>query len=163
METSEVSAGELRELLRGRLPEYMVPAAFVLLASMPLTVNGKLDRKALAGLPLEPAGSAEAADTAGEPRTRAEELVAGIFAEVLRLERVGPAADFFALGGHSLLATQVASRLRAAFGVEVAVRTVFEAPTVEAANTGTLPTGSSRANSATKKLTAKSQWIIHGP
>ncbi|HSS52061.1 MAG TPA: condensation domain-containing protein, partial [Thermoanaerobaculia bacterium] len=128
VEASEVSAGELRELLRGRLPEYMVPAAFVLLESMPLTVNGKLDRKALAGLPLEPAGSAGD----GEPRTRTEERVAGIFAEVLSLERVGPAADFFALGGHSLLATQVAARLRTVFGVEVAVRTVFEAPTVAA-------------------------------
>ncbi len=87
----------------------MVPAAFVLLASMPLTVNGKLDRKALAALPLGPAG--EALEAAGEPRTETERRVAAVFAEVLSLERVGPASDFFALGGHSLLATQVASRL----------------------------------------------------
>ncbi|HYX24398.1 MAG TPA: amino acid adenylation domain-containing protein, partial [Thermoanaerobaculia bacterium] len=129
VETSEAPAGELRQSLRDRLPEYMVPAAFVLLKSIPLTVNGKLDRKALAALPLE---AGESADAGVKPRTRTEELVAGIFAEVLSLERVGPAADFFALGGHSLLATQVASRLRNVFGVELAVRVVFEAPTVEA-------------------------------
>src|SRR6185436_1528270 len=123
-----VSAGELRDLLRGRLPEHMVPSAYVLLESMPLTVNGKLDRKALASLPLEP----DAGAGARAPRTQTEELVAGIFAEVLKLERVGPAADFFALGGHSLLATQVASRVRTVFGLELAVRAVFEAPTVEA-------------------------------
>jgi amino acid adenylation domain-containing protein len=119
---------QLRELLRNRLPEYMVPAAYVLLESMPLTVNGKLDRKALAALPLEPgkAGVGEA------PRTPSEELVAGIFAEVLKLEGVGPGADFFELGGHSLLATQVASRVRALFGVDLAVRAVFEAPMVAA-------------------------------
>jgi amino acid adenylation domain-containing protein len=126
--SGEVSAGGLQELLRGRLPEYMVPAAFVLLKSMPLTVNGKLDRKALASLPLEP-GERRDADVA--PRTPTEELVAGIFAEVLTLERVGPAADFFALGGHSLLATQVASRVRTVFGLELGVRAVFETPTVE--------------------------------
>jgi amino acid adenylation domain-containing protein/non-ribosomal peptide synthase protein (TIGR01720 family) len=122
------SAGELRELLRGRLPEYMVPAAFVLLESMPLTANGKLDRRALAGLPLEP----EERSAAGPPRTPAEELVAGIFAEVLSLEGVGAEANFFELGGHSLLATQVASRVRTLFGVDLPVREVFEAPTVEA-------------------------------
>jgi amino acid adenylation domain-containing protein len=121
------AVGELRERLTGRLPEYMVPAAFLVLGAMPLTANGKLDRRALAALPLtsEEAGAAEA------PRTPTEERVAAIFAEVLKLERVGLTADFFTLGGHSLLATQVASRVRTVFGVELGVRAVFETPTVE--------------------------------
>ena len=122
------AAGELRKLLRGRLPDYMVPAAWVFVEPMPRTVNGKLDRRALAALPLEP----DEGEAAGAPRTPSEELVAGIFAEVLERERVGPAADFFALGGHSLLATRVASRVRAVLGVELPVRAVFEVPTVEA-------------------------------
>ena len=121
-----VAAGEIRKLLEARLPEHMIPAAWVFVESMPLTANGKLDRRALAALPLEPAGDADP----GAPRTPTEELVAGIFATVLGVERVGPAADFFALGGHSLLATQVASRVRAVLGVELPVRTVFVAPTV---------------------------------
>ncbi len=121
-----VSARELRDLLRGRLPEYMLPSAYVLLESMPLTVNGKLDRKALAALPLERDVRADAR----APRTQTEKLVSGIFAEVLELERVGPEADFFELGGHSLLATQVMSRLRQAFGVDLPLRLLFEAPTV---------------------------------
>ncbi len=121
------AAGELRERLAGRLPEYMVPAAFLVLDAMPLTANGKLDRRALAALPLTPeeAGAAEA------PRTPTEERVAAIFSDVLKLERVGLTADFFTLGGHSLLATQVASRVRTVFGVELGVRAVFETPTVE--------------------------------
>ncbi|HEY3570033.1 MAG TPA: amino acid adenylation domain-containing protein [Thermoanaerobaculia bacterium] len=126
MMTGTMTAGELRERLRGRLPDYMVPSGWVFVESMPRTVNGKLDRRALAALPLEPE-----AEEAGAPRTPAEELVAGIFAEVLDRGRVGPAADFFALGGHSLLATRVVSRVRAALGVDLPVRALFEDPTVE--------------------------------
>ncbi|HEX8719954.1 MAG TPA: amino acid adenylation domain-containing protein [Pyrinomonadaceae bacterium] len=128
------TAAELREHLRARLPEYMVPAGFVGLGRVPLTPNGKVDRRALP----EPAWgeAAAAAAPASEGgvaawRTPAEELVAGVWAEVLGVEAHGPGADFFELGGHSLLATRVVSRLRAATGVEVELRRLFESPTVE--------------------------------
>jgi amino acid adenylation domain-containing protein len=116
----------LRDFLAERLPGYMVPSTFIDLPALPLTPNGKLDRNAL------PAPPHEGERGAAVPRTPAEELVAGIFSEVLGVERVGIADDFFALGGHSLLATRVSSRVRSVFGVELPVRMVFEAPTVEA-------------------------------
>jgi amino acid adenylation domain-containing protein/non-ribosomal peptide synthase protein (TIGR01720 family) len=118
-------AEALRALLRRDLPEYMVPAAFVRMDALPLTANGKLDRRAL------PAPEAAAAgDGFVAPRTPAEELVASIWAEVLRVERVGATDGFFALGGHSLLATRVVTRVRQVFGVELPVRALFEGPTV---------------------------------
>ncbi|HEU4558943.1 MAG TPA: non-ribosomal peptide synthase/polyketide synthase, partial [Longimicrobium sp.] len=118
-------ARELRDSVRGTLPEYMVPAAVVLLDALPITGNGKLDRRAL---PAPETGGAEAAYVA--PRTPAEEVLAGIWAEVLRLERVGVEESFFDLGGHSLLATRVVSRIREVFGVELPLRALFEGPTV---------------------------------
>jgi natural product biosynthesis luciferase-like monooxygenase protein/amino acid adenylation domain-containing protein/non-ribosomal peptide synthase protein (TIGR01720 family) len=124
---AEVAAPELREHLRGRLPEYMVPSAYVVLEALPLTANGKVDRRAL---PAPERGGSEGAYVA--PRTAAEEVLAGIWAETLRLETVGAEDDFFELGGHSLLAAQVVSRVRAALGVELPLRSVFEAPTVAA-------------------------------
>jgi amino acid adenylation domain-containing protein len=117
----------LRRQLRQELPEAMVPSSFVVLDALPVTPNGKVDRRALERL--VPEAEREAADRTA-PRTPTEELVAGIFARVLGLERVGVEENFFELGGHSLLATQVASRVKAVLGVELPLRTLFAAPTV---------------------------------
>jgi len=117
---------ELRDFLRQRLPEFMVPSAWVSLPALPLTVNSKVDRKGLALLQPDRPRS-----TGGVPRTPAEQRIAGIFAEVLGVEQVGLEADFFDLGGHSLLATRLVSRVRAVFGVELPLQAVFETPTVE--------------------------------
>ncbi|HEY2737587.1 MAG TPA: non-ribosomal peptide synthetase, partial [Thermoanaerobaculia bacterium] len=121
-------AAELRSFLAERLPEPMVPAAFVALAGLPLLPNGTVDRRWLAehGPTPDLAGGASLV----APRTPVEDLLAGIFATVLGIESVGAEADFFALGGHSLLATQMVSRVRAAFGVELPLRAVFQHPTV---------------------------------
>jgi amino acid adenylation domain-containing protein len=118
----------LRAELQRRLPEYMVPAAFFVLDALPLTVNGKVDRQALLALDEAP----RSADGYVAPEGAVEQILAGVWEEVLGRERVGAHEDFFALGGHSLLATQVVSRLRALFQVELPVRRLFEAPTVAA-------------------------------
>ncbi|GAB2701750.1 non-ribosomal peptide synthetase [Kitasatospora kifunensis] len=119
---SEVAA--LRAHAERLLPEYMVPAAFVPLAALPLTGNGKLDRRAL------PAPEFTAQSGSREPRTTLEKELCAAFAEALGLERVGIDDDFFALGGHSLLAARLIGRVRAAAGVELGIRALFEAPTV---------------------------------
>ncbi|HYH80510.1 MAG TPA: amino acid adenylation domain-containing protein, partial [Longimicrobium sp.] len=121
----EAEAAALREHLRRSLPEYMVPSAFVFLDALPLTPNGKLDRKALPAPELAPAEDRYVA-----PRTPVEEVLAEIWAEMLRLERVGVEESFFELGGHSLLATRVVSRVRELFGVELPLRALFEHRTV---------------------------------
>jgi len=126
------AAGELRSYLRARLPEPLVPSAFVLLPALPLTANGKIDRAALPAPQSTdlPSGVAYLA-----PRNADEEVLLALWSELLgadAVERDGAAADFFALGGHSLLATQLLSRVRDAFGVELPVRSVFECPSIAA-------------------------------
>jgi amino acid adenylation domain-containing protein len=116
---------DLRSFLRARLPDYMVPASFVPIGELPLTANGKVDRRALPA-PAQP-GTLAAAPRV-PPRTPAERLVAGIWGEVLGIADASAHDDFFARGGHSLLATQVAARVRAAAGVELPLRAIFEAP-----------------------------------
>ncbi|HEX5872256.1 MAG TPA: amino acid adenylation domain-containing protein, partial [Longimicrobium sp.] len=118
---------ELRAFLRERLPEYMVPSAFVALDAFPLTPAGKIDRAALPAVDAKPEARAFVA-----PRTPQEQALAEIWREVLRLDKVGAEDDFFELGGHSILATQVLSRVRRALGVELPLRALFEAPTVRA-------------------------------
>ncbi|HZM74979.1 MAG TPA: amino acid adenylation domain-containing protein, partial [Candidatus Limnocylindrales bacterium] len=124
---------ELRELLKATLPDYMVPAAFVILDVLPLSPNGKLDRQALP----EPEFAADQTDYVA-PRNQAENTLAAIWAEVLGAAQVGVDDDFFTLGGDSILTFQVLSRVRDAFGVELPMRALFEAPTV-AALAATLP------------------------
>ena len=119
------AAGELRDFVRGRLPEAWVPAAFIRLDRLPRLPSGKLDRRALA-MAAPPQAREAAAER--EP-TPSEEIVAGIYAQLLGVDGVGRDDDFFALGGHSLLATQLVSRLRTSFGLELPLRSVFDAPT----------------------------------
>ncbi|HJX27116.1 MAG TPA: non-ribosomal peptide synthetase, partial [Thermoanaerobaculia bacterium] len=119
------AAAELRRLLRRHLPEHMVPAFFVPLAALPLTPNGKLDRKALPAPEQQLAGEGYVA-----PRTPLEEVLAGIWAELLGLERVGIHDDFFAIGGQSLLAAQLVAHVREIFPGELPLRTLFAGPTV---------------------------------
>ncbi len=116
-----VDAEELREHVAARLPEYMVPSAVVVLDGLPVTVNGKLDR---AGLPAPEFGGVV---VSREPRTAAEEIVCGLFAEVLGVERVGAEDSFFDLGGDSLLAMRLIARVRAVLDAEIPIRGLFTA------------------------------------
>ncbi len=119
---------ELRSFLKEKLPDYMIPSAFVALDSLPLTPSGKVDRMALPAPDSERPG---AENSYVSPRTPIEKVLAGIWCEIFGLNRVGVHDNFFELGGHSLLATQVMSRLRKVFEVEIPLRTLFESPTVE--------------------------------
>jgi amino acid adenylation domain-containing protein len=122
--TGDVAADVLRQSLSERLPAYMVPAAFVVLDALPLTPNGKVDRKALPAPELS-------GETFVAPSTPVEELLAALWSDVLGLERVGAADDFFTLGGHSLLAVRLMARIEHDFGVKLPLSALFEAPTVE--------------------------------
>lgn len=118
---------QLQPFLRERLPDYMIPSALVVMETLPLTNNGKVDRNAL---PAPDHLRPELQNAFTTPQTQTEQIVASVLSDVLGLDRVGASDNFFELGGHSLLATQVVSRLRKAFDLELAVRWIFEAPTV---------------------------------
>ena len=127
--SSEISESEIREKLRNRLPDYMLPSIFVRMESLPLTPNGKIDRRAL------PAPTSSLRTNAGgyvAPASPLEELLADIWAQVLGLERIGVDDNFFARGGHSLLATQVVARMRNALNVDIPLPRIFETPTIAA-------------------------------
>ncbi len=164
-EGARVTPAELREHLAATLPGFMVPSAIALLEALPLNPNGKVNRQALPdpdwGAPSVPLS----------PRTPEEEMVCGIFGEVLGLPRVGAADNFFDRGGHSLLATQVLSRVRRAFGVELALRALFESPTpagiaAAAARSGgtPVPPPIRPASGSRRKLLSYAQrrlWFLH--
>jgi acyl-coenzyme A synthetase/AMP-(fatty) acid ligase len=121
--SDRVDVSELRDFLKQRLPDHMVPMGLAIVKEFPLTPSGKIDRDALPEPPRENRVS-------GDPRTPAEDLLAGIWAELLGLEKVGVHEDFFGLGGHALLATRIASRVHAQLGVNLPLRAIFSAPTI---------------------------------
>jgi amino acid adenylation domain-containing protein len=122
-----LDVAELRRYVQKRLPEYMTPGAFVILDEIPVTANGKVDRKAL---PEPERGRAEMTTVYVTPRNSIEDTIAGIWTEVLEIDRVGVYDNFFELGGHSLLATQVISRVQGTFQVDLPLRALFDGPTV---------------------------------
>jgi amino acid adenylation domain-containing protein len=123
----ELTPAILREFLKGRLPQYMVPSAFVLMDRLPLTANGKLDRQGLAALSVE---SAEPARDFVAPRTETEKALAAIWSPLLKLENVGINDDVFDLGAHSLMAMKALTQIRDVFEVSLALRNLFEHPTI---------------------------------
>jgi amino acid adenylation domain-containing protein len=123
----DVEAGGLRTFSKQKLPEYMIPTGFVILDRLPLTPTGKVDREAL---PVLDPSRPKVETVFVPPQTSTEELLSKIWGEVLKVDRVGVQDNFFDLGGHSLLATQLVSRVRAAFGIDLPLRTLFERPTV---------------------------------
>jgi amino acid adenylation domain-containing protein len=125
---AELSPEALREALRGILPEALIPAAFVSLPALPLSPNGKVDRRALSGI--APDGSAVPGRPYTPPGSPVEETLAEIWAGLLKAERIGIHDNFFDLGGHSLLAHQLTVRVRESFGIDLPLRSLFEAPTI---------------------------------
>jgi acyl carrier protein len=124
---AEIVPGELQELLKNRLPNYMVPSVFVSLDKMPLTPSGKIDRRSLPALDRDLA-SGETPYI--EPRTPVEQQLAQIWSEILGRDQIGVYDNFFALGGHSLLATRVVSRMKDSFHTSLSLRQLFEIPTI---------------------------------
>ncbi len=124
-EDPSLQAGELRRHLSERLPEYMVPSSFIVLDALPQTPNGKIDRQSLPA-PVED----HTTEFFIAPRTPVEELLAGIWVELLGIEQIGVTDNFFDAGGHSLMAVQLLSRLRSIFQLELPLTLVFEAPTI---------------------------------
>jgi acyl carrier protein len=123
-----IVSNELRGYLKERLPEYMLPLAFIQMEALPLSPNGKVDRRAL---PVPEQVKAVPASAQIMPRTPLEEILCGIWQEVLKTEQVGVTDNFFELGGHSLLVTQIISRVREIFRIELPVRKLFDAVTIE--------------------------------
>jgi nonribosomal peptide synthetase DhbF len=140
-----VEGGRLREWVAERLPDYMVPSAVVVLASLPLTVNGKLDRAALPAPDYRVAGYVA-------PRTELERVMAEVWAEVLGVERVGIDDNFFELGGQSLLATRLISRIRSVLGMEAGIQDLFDVPTVAGLAARLAGGGSGRARPALRPM-----------
>ncbi|MCG3119499.1 MAG: Linear gramicidin synthase subunit B [bacterium] len=126
---SGLAASALRQFMKTKLPDYMVPSAFVFLDELPLTPNGKIDRKRL---PAPEANQRNLPEAYVAPTSPLEKLLAGIWHQLLPIEKIGIHDNFFEIGGHSLLATQVNSRLHKIFGIDLPLRTLFEAPTVAA-------------------------------
>jgi acyl carrier protein len=126
-EGAELAVSELRRHLASQLPEHMIPSVLMALETMPLTPNGKIDRRAL---PEPDAMRLDGENVYVAPRNFVEETLCGIWEQVLGLERVGIHDNFFALGGHSLLATQVVSRIREKLKMEIPLRRLFELTTV---------------------------------
>ncbi|MGH8718224.1 MAG: amino acid adenylation domain-containing protein, partial [Burkholderiales bacterium] len=124
-ENAPPASADLRDFLRRKLPDYMLPSAFIVLDQLPVTPSGKLDRRAL---PAPDYSGSEQAYVA--PRTPTEKTLAAIWAEVLKLDKVGIHDSFFELGGHSLLATQVISRVKKTLDADIQLRALFESPTV---------------------------------
>jgi amino acid adenylation domain-containing protein len=122
--SADLNTAEVRGWAAARLPDYLVPSAFVVLPELPRTSNGKLDRKAL------PAPEMTASATSRKPRDQREETLCALYTEILGVPEVGIDDDFFALGGHSLLVTRLISKIRKAFDVEVSIQAVFAARTV---------------------------------
>ncbi|WOB66746.1 non-ribosomal peptide synthetase [Microcystis aeruginosa] len=123
-EQNSLNITQLRQFLKAKLPEYMIPSAFVILESLPLTPNGKTDYRGL------PAAEFQSQEQYIAPRNPIEEILSSIWAKVLKVAQVGIHDNFFELGGHSLLATQLISRIREAFQVEMPLRELFVAPTI---------------------------------
>jgi amino acid adenylation domain-containing protein/thioester reductase-like protein len=146
------STSYLRDFLKAKLPDYMIPSAFVVLKSLPLTANGKIDRQALPA----PAQSEKQAFVA--PRTAIEEVLAGIWAELLSLQRVSVEDNFFELGGHSLLMTQLVVRVRDTFEIDLPLSVLFETPTIAglaASIDSTIATGNIRVIASPIDLNAE--------
>jgi len=148
-----VGPEQLRTYLATRLPEYMVPAAYARLSSLPLNANGKLDRKALP----EPEGDAHSVHRYEAPSGHMETALAMIWADVLKLERVGRYDNFFELGGHSLMAMRVIARLRQSLGVETPVQDLFAQPVL--ADLARVLEGASR--NALPPITRRQAQVAH--
>ncbi|HEX6200668.1 MAG TPA: amino acid adenylation domain-containing protein, partial [Thermoanaerobaculia bacterium] len=156
---ADLDSGTLRRRLAERLPAHLVPSAFVVLPALPRTPGGKLDRRALPAPEARPAGDGA---PAVEPRTPTEALLAGLWREVLGLDRIGVTEDFFRLGGHSLKALHVTTRIRTLFGLDLPLAVLFRAPTIERM-ASLIDGGSSYARSPLVRLDLRGQPAADAP